>query len=495
MKPVNLLSLVNAKNDLQQSVFDLFLSNFEIKMNQDELDDLGSLVNQIETYSPILYIFDRFYVGFTIKQISKQFDLLRFGENSIINIELKKESTMDKIKKQLIRNKYYLSFLEKKIFNFTYVSENKKLFYLDENEELEQTNFDFLITKLKDQKLELIEDIDKLFDPSNYLVSPFNSTEAFISGGYFLTDHQEAIKDKILKLKPKTGPNFVSIQGAAGTGKTLLTYDIAKEYINNSKNVIIFHCGNLNHGQNVLCTKYCWVIAPIKSIESYDLTNYDLIIIDEIQRIRKPQLNNFLDKVKSTNAKCIFAYDPKQCLSRKEIQSHIPQYIEEKVSPAIFVLTEKIRTNKEIASFIKNLFDLSKRNSNQKYSNVNVQYFSNADDAKECINMFTKKNWKIINYTPSQYDIYPYDEYQNNSNATAHEVIGQEYDNVVAVIDKYFYYNEEGLLSTKGFKITPCYYLTGMLFQILTRARKKISLIIINNEIILNQCLKILQHK
>ena len=40
--------------------------------------------------------------------------------------------------------------------------------------------------------------IDSLFDPSNYLVSPFNSTKEFVKNNYFLTDHQEEIKNNII---------------------------------------------------------------------------------------------------------------------------------------------------------------------------------------------------------------------------------------------------------------------------------------------------------
>jgi len=457
--------------------------------------DIESLVNQFRTHSEELDILDGFYVGYTINQISKEFDLLRFGKNSVINIELKRENTGERIRKQLSKNKYYLSFLGKEVYSFTYVVNDNKLFYLNDSEILTETDFPFLVSKLNGQIFEYIEDIDTLFDPSNYLVSPFNSTEAFITGRYFLTDHQETIKSNILNLSKEAGPCFISIQGSAGTGKTLLTYDIAKEYINNSKNVLIFHCGSLNNGHKKLLEDYSWSIAPIKHLESYDLSRYDLIIIDEAQRIYKQQLEKFLTNIKASNAKCIFSYDYQQCLASWEINRNIPQYIAEQVSPHIFKLTEKIRTNREIASFIKNLFDLSKRNPNQKYCNVNVHYFSNAYDAKEYIEILKNQGWKAINYTPSMYNSYPYDKYEIRFEDTAHKVIGQEYDNVIAVLDQYFYYNEAGKLSTRGWPTKPYYHPTKMLFQIVTRARKKLCLIIIKNEAVLNQILKILQNK
>lgn len=495
LKSINLLSLVNASKKLTSPVFDSYINHFDIKIKQGELKDLESLVQEILGCFKSLELVDEFYVGYTINQISKEFDLLRFGENNIINVELKKENTGDKIKKQLIKNRYYLSFLNKKVLNFTYVTEENKLFYLDENEEIIEVGMSFLVDELGEQKLIEIENIHNIFDPSNYLVSPFNSTEAFIKKQYFLTEHQEIIKNGILKLNTETGTCFITIEGSAGTGKTLLTYDIAKEYIGNSKKVLIFHCGTLNDGHKKLKSECSWIISPVKYFESYNFNDYDVIIFDETQRIYKNQLDELLLKIKDANLKCIFSYDSQQCLASWEIKNNIPQYIKEQVSPKHFKLTEKIRTNKEIASFTKNLFDLSKRNQTQEYSNIYLQYFSNNLEAKEYMEILKNQGWKIINYTPSRFHTYPYDHFQNFLDDSVHNVIGQEFDNVVVVLDQHFYYDQNRNLSTKGWFNNPYYHPTKMLFQMVTRARKKLHIIIINNESVLSECLKILNSK
>lgn len=491
MKSINLLSLINVSNDVESSMFELYKNNLGITIKEKELTTLNCLINEMKKYSKEINILNDFYFGYTIGQISKEFDLLRFGQNNIINIELKSENVGEKIKRQLIQNKYYLSFLGKEIFNFTYVAGNEDLLYLNENEELIKVKFSFLIDKLNEQNFIEIEDIDKLFNPTNYLVSPFNSTKAFLNGEYFLTGNQNDIKNKIINLNNDTNPCFISIQGAAGTGKTLLTYDIAKKYMNDSKKVVIFHCGALNDGHYMLRQK-SWEIKCIKDFTYCDLTKYDLIIVDEVQRIRKPQLDSFLDKVKNTTSKCIFSYDPKQCLGSWEIKNNIPEYIKEQVSPHYYKLTEKIRTNKEIASFINNLFNKHKKNDNQVYSNVSIQYFSAVRNAVKYIKLLNDQGWKVIDYTPSKYKGYPYDDYSINTNDNAHTVIGQEYDNVVVVIDKYYDYNDRGELFTKGWRKDPYYHPTKMLFQIITRARKKLTVIIIDNEIVFNHCIKIL---
>lgn len=491
MKPINLYSLVDAKKTLPSELFNSYSDNFQINIKESEVDDLAILINEFQDIAIEFDILEGFYVGYTINQISKEFDLLRFGEEFVINIELKSKSNESKIKKQLQANKYYLSFLNTEVYHYTYVVENEKLFYLGDNGELAETKISSLASLLEKQTLDNIEDIDMKFDPTSYLVSPFNSPDAFMKGAYFLTDHQVNIKKEIIEIESDKGTSFVTIQGSAGTGKTLLIYDLAKEYINRSRKVLIFHCGSLNEGHDKLRTDYSWRISPIKSLSNYDLKEYNLVIVDEAHRIYSNQLEELLDNAKAANTICVFSYDFKQCLANWEVKRNVPGFLEEKVSNMHFQLTTKIRTNQEISSFIKNLFKLSSINPNQKYSNINIQYFSRLSGAKEYMALLKRKGWKIINYTPTMYGNNPYDRYHDIQAESAHNVIGQEFDNVVAVIDQYFYYNQEGILSIRDWE--PYYDPVKMLFQIVTRTRKKLTLIIIKNEEVLSECLKILQ--
>ena len=50
-----------------------------------------------------------------------------------------------------------------------------------------------------------------MFNPSNYLVSPFNSTEKFIAGKYFLTVQQESICKDVQKRIDDSITNFIAI--------------------------------------------------------------------------------------------------------------------------------------------------------------------------------------------------------------------------------------------------------------------------------------------
>ncbi|MGG4094459.1 DNA/RNA helicase domain-containing protein [Paenibacillus lautus] len=495
MKPINLLSLIHARNKLSPSVFEQYIKAFSIQFKEHELDGISNIIDKLTDLSRGTYIFDGFYVGFSIPQISKEFDLLRIGKESIINIELKQQSTGDvRMKAQLTENQYYLGFLEKNIHSYTYVSEDNQLFYFNKDEDtFMEIAFDDLFKQLQEQELAEVDDISSLFDPTNYLVSPFNSTDKFMEGQYFLTDHQKEIKRNVLKLKPISSTAYVSIEGAAGTGKTLLTYSIAKESMDKGKSVLIVHVGKLNGGHNRLIHKYKWKIARIKDYEDYDYSKYDVIIFDEVQRVSKQQLKDIIGKT-TDGSLVIFSYDGEQCLSDWEIESDVPTYIKSLTPHSSYKLTKKIRTNKEIASFIVKLFDLksssSSSSSSMSYQNISVQYFADAISAKKYSNILSEEGWKAINFTPSRFKQLPADKYHNHHFDTAHDVIGQEFDNVIAFLDHTFYHTEEGKLFTRGF--SPYYHPTKMLFQILTRTRKKLHLIIIRNEVLLSTCLSIL---
>ncbi|WP_052306434.1 DNA/RNA helicase domain-containing protein [Helicobacter cetorum] len=326
MKPINLLSLAQAFDTLDENSYKNFLNHHGIQaIKNHEIESLKNLIQALNSNQTILH---HFYVGYIIPQISKEFDLLRFGENCIINIELKEQQSEEKIQEQLIRNKYYLGSLGKTIHCYTFTSSDGQLYYLNSNDITEKINFENLIEHLINQELQHIDNIDALFKPSNYLVSPFNDTEKFLENKYFLTDRQQTIQKDILQAIEKSPSTlFFSITGKAGTGKTLLTYDIAKKAIKNNKKVLVIHCGNLNKGHETIDKQDKWEIIGIKDCFVKNLYSYDLIIIDETQRIYRNQLDEIIDAIKKHNKKCIFSYDETQTLSTQEIDRNIPQII------------------------------------------------------------------------------------------------------------------------------------------------------------------------
>ena len=177
--------------------------------------------------------FDGFYVGYIIQQINKEFDLLRFGKESILNIEIKSElktaNKEDKVLQQMRKNFYYLKFLGRKVNLFSYVEKDGFFRYREETDSLERIKESDVAQELMEQETDYSIDPDSEFVPSSYLISPFNSTERFMDGEYFLTQAQEKRKVEIHDELVENPFMFFCLSANAGTGKTLLLYDIAKQ--------------------------------------------------------------------------------------------------------------------------------------------------------------------------------------------------------------------------------------------------------------------------
>lgn len=472
------MSLFHVLKNADSTIASDYLEYLDVNLKNSEKEVFIDLINKIGERS--LENYGGFYVGFQIEQISNEFDILRIGYNYNINIELKYQASEEVIIKQLKKNKHYLTSLGNPSYYYTYVKSTDTIYTYKEST-LEQITPEELIDVLNRQ--ELVEDLDihKLFKPTDYLVSPFNSTKKFISNEYFLSNHQEQIKSSFFKdIEKIEKPIFYAIKGDAGTGKTLLTYDIAKE-LKKKFNVLMIFCAYLNRGHRKLKTN-SWSIVSIAEFDSFveKIPDYDFIFIDEAQRIYTEQLYILTSLAMEHNIPLIFSYDPKQCFSDYEFNRNIPLKIEQELEEKVFTLSKKVRTNNELSSFVSNLFDLSKINRNYKYENIEILFFSTNREAKSTIDYYQKKDYEIINYTPSRY------------NDNIHDNIGQEFDLILGVIDNNFYYDTYNLLTSNNVKGSPGYDLDKMLYQILTRARKKITLVIINNNHVFKECMKIL---
>ena len=95
MKPINLISICNAKEDLSDEDFYNYLNLFGIdkekkeqEKKEQELNDIKSLIDMLKSVPIKSIIFDSYYYGFKINQIGKEFDLLRFGINYVVNIQV-----------------------------------------------------------------------------------------------------------------------------------------------------------------------------------------------------------------------------------------------------------------------------------------------------------------------------------------------------------------------------------------------------------------------
>lgn len=495
MRAVNLKSFISVYQADNACLFGRYVAangicDAQQGMRKAEVEDIISLVGYIEDNGADVRELDNFYIGYSIPQIGKEFDLLRFGVNSVVNIEIKQTALPEKVERQLLRNAYYLGFLDcrdKHLYSF--VCDSATLYRWNGNG-IEVCDAGHLIDVLRHQSHMEIGDIDGLFDPTNYLVSPFNSTAAFVQGRYFLTKHQEEIKHGIMSSIQNRRARFMAVTGRPGTGKTLLVYDIVSQLISQGKRVLVLHCAGLNSGHTMLADEYGWNIKSTRYGINDTRGDYDVIVVDEAQRIYPIQLNKLLANVESTYKPCIFSYDDGQCLSRDEISWEQSIKIEKLCNTNVYRLTEKIRTNKEIAEFIRCVLQLNHAVSLTDFPHVSVSYCKTYDQAKDFLDMYKSQGWKVPIYTPGIYSTFHYEKYRIQSEST-HQVIGQEFDDVVAVIDSHFYYDENGKLETPV-KDNTIYSQQKMFYQIVTRTRKRLHILVINNPDIMTRLLEII---
>lgn len=512
MNPVNLYSIVKASKGLTIALRDELYKSWGIKPKTDELASLETFVNQlsmVDANNPQRMVLNLggCYFGFVIPQISKEFDCIWIGEKNIVNVELKSQPIdLIKIQKQLTRNKYYLRHLNRTVSSFTYVASDGNCYSLDESDCLNSCDFNDIARVIYTiHKERLFDgDISALFPPEQYLVSPFNSTNEFLEEHYFLTNHQQEIKADILNfVNDNSRGSFYAIYGGPGTGKSLLIYDIARTLMDFGEKVIIGHAGSLNNGHAML-NDNGWDIRPTKNVIDINISSVgkrnvfdynlrdlaDVYFMDESQRCYN--LQQIAEEIAKQGKKCVFSIDPDQIMRYDEGCFNNSTKVNAFAGSNIKRLTSSIRTNPIILDFIKALFDQNKIANSEIKGHIEVTYCHTSDEVKITQEVLRERGYKVPVFTPRRISKDDYEDWFLPFGDSAHAVIGQEFDKVAALISPNVHYNDKGkLVSEKRYY----YSEEKMLYQILTRARNKIHLIIFNNTTMLDRCLKLINHK
>lgn len=450
----------------------MYKKSLGFEMRNSEIEQVDCLVSKIQ---PTLVKLNYFYIGYKIPQINKEFDLLRIGDNFILNIELKTSLNYDKALRQLEQNEYYLETLGKSMHLFTFVFDESKLYKL-ESGELKEVEIESLGKLIESQDIEHLEDIDNLFEPQKYLVSVFNDTDRFMNNQYFLTQQQKDFKKQIIDSKAPV----CLIEGKPGTGKSLLLYDVAKELSKTSRTVLI-HCGQLNEGHLKLNKEYGWDILSAKDSDSISNYEPEVIFIDEAQRFIPYQLKNTLGYIQDEGIQSIMSIDPEQTLGMKEKRYRNKQTILEYINAGVkqFKLSDKIRSNKELHSFVLGILKLGRLKEVEGFKNVSIHYFSKLDSARDFAEAMENEDWQVVDYTGQMYNGGTIEKMKLYMGKNAHEVIGQEFDNVLAVLGPAFYYDDSNKLNARN---SNYYDTVNMFYQAITRARKKIMLVVVDNK-------------
>ena len=486
MKAINIYTYSRIQEDMATE-FENILSQRTKKLNvkSQEFEAIKTLVNLLLDIGAEVRDFENFFASFIIEQIGKEFDLIKLDkDNLVLNIELKSEDVgVEAIQNQLEKNKYYLKHLAPNVQLYTFVESTKEL-YKYTRSGIRLVEMDDLKDTMQLFQTSLGENIESLFQANNYLISPLNTPQKFMSGDYFLTNQQHDIKKKIVNLiLLNDREHILGITGKAGTGKTLLLYDIIKEIAERGSICCLIHSGILCNGHKVLNMQ--WENVDIFSAKELNgdgakiLKKYQYIFVDESQRIYTSTFEKIIEEVSSESKTVIFAYDYVQSLSKTEENRNIPSMLQKVDGFMEYMLSDKIRTSKEIASFTGTLINLNNRaRGYMDYSDIDVLFANSTEEAMKLIYLYDEKGYVFISYTQSLYyknsiDLYP-------STYDTHHVIGQEYDKVMIMMDENFRYDKERRIQGKEHP-NPDLLFYKLLYQAISRAREKLCILVVGN--------------
>jgi hypothetical protein len=472
--------LASNDDELIASYFNYLDGDIKEKEKEDFLDLINILLPMcsIEQQS-----------GFFVSQVTKsgireEFDFLRFSNESIINIESKHEWPKRhwKCLDQLKAHDNILKLLNKEVYCYTYISDTKELYVLN-NGELKPTDFSSLIEHIPSDYIDsnCLDDVDY----SSMLISPYSDPVKFYEHKYVLTNNQDEIKKKIIDSPDK----IAAIHGRAGTGKSLLLMDIARYYKELSKKVLVLLCRNFNEKDRV--SRILGIdVEEIKKINVTLLNEYNIILVDEAQRIYAEHF----DLIKNVNAeKIVFSLDPEQTLHDRDIDilGIIRSITQEK---NIHEISDRIRANDAIEMFSRKIVHLNCRDWDYDYwkrldtSCIHISYFS---DETKCVEYLQHKHEigkTIIEFTPyvtkTLSVVKRPMKYRNSRNP--HNVLGEEFDDVVVVLDSTVAYrdrNGEMLIGPSDSSFYP-HNENHSVYEAVTRAKKSLEIVVLNNPVL-----------
>ena len=497
MKAINLYVLSRNVNPDLLEEYEIALSgrDDEKQFRPEEVEIIRLLTEKMILLNADPDLFDGWFYGFTIPQIGKEFDLLRIGSKTIVNVEFKGQWVdLEKIGAQLEKNRHYLTHLSRKICSFTIVRDwdGELCLFTLEDGVLSECSFELLLEKVAEDRIYTENHIEDLFDPCVYLVSPVNTPERFLKGEYFLNNQQTAIKKQILEHESDGG--LFGIRGSAGTGKSMLLYDMAFT-LGRERKACIIHSGTLlkghrhlqNYSENIqVCSS--WTVTEKM------LKDYDVVCVDESQRMGSDVLDMVL-KIhdEKPGRLAVFAYDALQALTDEEVERDIPSRLCSIEGFTEYRLTNRVRSNNEITSFIRTMLrlrDLPRKYT--EYNHVDIIYANNEEESVPILDLYLEKGFKFITLAFSRNK----EESPEPQEAvvSSRQVIGQEYDKVVVIIDSSFRYNENGEL--EGTKHPdPHSLFARLLYQNITRARSRLCVIVLNNPDVFRNLLRIKNHR
>jgi len=436
--------------------------NGSVKFGNDDIESLKSFIKSIDNSGKNR----RFYnVSYNINRLDKEFDLIKLGDNVLVNIELK--LTVPDLK-QCIQNYEILSnyYNGYEINIYAYTKNDNKLYKLI-GPSLEDVSFEEINSKLC-----MIENA-KLININIDISSVYTEPEFFLKNEYTLSRSQSEAREAVFKTE-----KLVSIVcGRAGSGKTLLALDLYKNYALAGYKVAYLTPFLYKQIISNKLIKEMNIMTPKDFIQEKPECN--VIICDEAQRLYCNDLNDFktlgVDKI-------VLIGDQNQNI---DSESSFERLLENREENLVINLSSVIRTDDTFDIFARKILGLP-------YRNIKNKTF---DKSKIDISMLEEKSLvdidEFIFLQPTSSKYSPCSGVCRNkfcekfkrkcvNQGTTHTVIGKEYNNVLLYFCDGYALNDGKIVRQKPI----CYgNLQKQLYSLITRSVKKLKIITTDIEI------------
>lgn len=430
-------------------------------------------------------------------------DAVLFTNTLSIDLELKDKidtQNLGDIKKKFNKQSRLFKKINEKIptLYLVYIAKENKLYCYSHEEKKYKEDYSFkeLAESLKNVKPQENNPIKKL-SRSEFLISPLDNINEFINNEYFLDSPQEDVKNELFQYGINRHGGIFGVEGAAGTGKSLIAYDLVKTL--NTTPILFIYPGDLKEkhksfNQHFSNLKFC----SGKDLTENLLNKYPIIIIDEAQRLYHDDPRNTLGiltnwiKKNYNDHTVIFFFDVYQSLGPKDcgqLLHNLCKTYEKDGKGKLLYLNASIRSNNNIFYFVRNLFDLKKKapkwiTTLDYKQNIEVKYFADSTDSLDWIKLKIQEGYHFLLPTKDRFnntliDKYdPLEEYSKNT----HHAIGEENNKIITVIDKSVKYTTDGQIEENPIiKSDYFYYIDHELYVNMTRAREKLAIAIIDN--------------
>ena len=461
---------------------------FPLKIRTWEWGSMRALAAQLEMYMQEVYSL-RFFYSFQIPRLGKEFDLLQIKDNHIVNIELKSGVVSDQaIRKQLIQNRYYLSVLGRPIQSYTYISSQNRLIRLTHHDHIVDADWERLCEDLQKEGTNYEGNIEDLFRAELYLISPITDPVRFLKKEYFLTSQQRDIEKKILRDIYAKQSGCFWFSGIPGTGKTLLLYDIAMK-LSVRHRICMVHCEENGEKWRILHERLQRIdfladeqirIEERKAGTQIPLEKYRGILVDEAHLLSKDKIERLLELSKEQPV--IFSSDSEDVISSEEMDKENIKKLENQTDIKVFRLTNRIRTNAELSTFIQNMMHLPPRMNSRGYPHIFVVYANDDVEAENLLNDYIKQGYQWVEIEESE---------RQEAQADLKMQAVRDMDKIVLLLDERYYYDEEGYLRAACFMKNGSSYVRKI-FHRLNHAKESIALVVKKNEKVYNTLLELL---